>query len=217
MSEEYDKYCEGWSNGHSEGYQSGYNSGLSEGYSKGLQDGIILGQNESKDEAFNLGNKEGYLQGYKEGYDIGMTNGYSLVSSERVEKDTDKQSIFPQELKKDSDFLRNIIKSRTDCIEHFDFEKTHLVMKALNWKWAMWGSLEEMGVPSMSKLIIAANQRLEAAVKGFLENDCDDYMCYSGGLKASVQGFKDGYCRVTLEFIVSDWESEFQGKGDTDD
>lgn len=157
------------------------------------------------DDGFTFGYNKGDLEGYERGWNDGYETGKGMVS----ENDTQvSDNSFPKHLKTDKEFLKKLQKGKQDCLEHVDFEKIHSVMQHLDWKWFVG---DGVAVPSMSKLVLFAQKQLDNAIDGFLEKDCDDYLCYSGGFKASVRGFADGFCRVTLEFIVSDWDSEIQG------
>lgn len=173
-------------------------------------------------EMWNEGFSEGFGEGYQKGYNDGVKDEYNRkytkMQNETVkgmlsEKDiqiSDKQpeNTFPKHLKTDKEFLEKLQKSKEDCISHIDFDKIHSVMQHLDWKWFIG---DDISVPSIGKLVVFAQRQLNVAVQGFLENACNEYFASSGGFKASVKGFADGFCSVTLEFIVSDWDSEIQG------
>jgi hypothetical protein len=161
------------------------------------------------DAGFDLGYEKGDLDGYERGWSDGYEAGKGIVSKKDKQiSDKQPENTFPKHLKTDKEFLDKLQKSKEDCISHIDFDKIYSVMQHLDWKWFTG---DDVTVPSIGKLVLFAQRELDCAVKGFLENDCDDYFVSSGGFKASVRGFSDGFCRVTLEFIVSDWDSEIQG------
>lgn len=151
----------------------------------------------------NLAWDDGYHFGFNRGLNDGYLFGYNAGKDTDVSDKTPK-SEFPKHLKTDKGFLKSFEKSKEECIISTDFERIHSVMKYLDWKWNLGDGAE---VPSIGEIVISAQRYLNAAVKGFLENTCNEYYVYSGGLKASVYGSEDGFCKVTLEFIVSDCES----------
>lgn len=161
------------------------------------------------DYGYHHGYEEGKIKGYAEGHSDGYLSGYTQgLQSASKENTQVSDNTFPKHLKTDKEFLKKLQKSKEDCITQINFEKIHSVMKHLDWKWFTG---DDCSVPSIVELVLFAQKELNIAVQGFLENDCDDYMCHSGGFKASVKGFADGFCRVTLEFILSDWDSEIEG------
>jgi hypothetical protein len=90
---------------------------------------------------------------------------------------------------------------RQECaiMDRFDFEKIHKCMQALNWKWRG----EEVTVEDLKicaeQLINYIKRDIEAGVDG-------------AWLSVSTGGFKatghliQGDWRLTLEFIVAQWE-----------
>lgn len=202
MSKEYNRgFMVGHQDGHNVGYSRGYETGWDDGYERGYTEGRIKGLT-------SKGHAEGYNEGYQQGYTDGSIDEYNRKYT-KTQNDTQvSDNSFPKHLKTDKEFLEKLQKGKQDCLEHVNFQKIHSVMQHLDWKWFVG---DGVAVPSMSKLVLFAQKQLDNAIDGFLENDCDDYLCYSGGFKASVQGFADGFCRVTLEFVVSDWDSEIQG------
>lgn len=157
--------------------------------------------NAAWEEGFTFGYNQGDLEGYERGWNDGYETGKGFVSKEDTQV---SDNTFPKHLKTEKEFLEKLQKSKEECLVWIDFEKIHSVMKHLDWKWSLCKGAE---VPSIGEIVISAQRYLNAAVKGFLENTCNEYYVYSGGLKASVYGSEDGFCKVTLEFIVSDCES----------
>jgi hypothetical protein len=194
---------DGFHCGFEQGETSAYDRGYEHGYHKGIQEKAISTQ--GYDDGYNDGYAEGKHKGYEEGYETGWDYRYQTGKSEVSEKDTQiSDDSFPKHLKTDKQFLKKLQESAEECLVRIDFERIHSVMKHLDWKWGLGEGAE---VPSIAEIVISAQRYLNAAVKGFLENTCNEYYVYSGGLKASVYGSEDGFCKVTLEFIVSDCES----------
>lgn len=154
---------------------------------------------------YDNGFAEGRYKGYKAGYRAGWNDGYN---TEKGQVPKEQVNTFPKHLKTDKEFLEKLQKSKDGCMVWIDFEKIHSVMQHLDWKWVTGDNAR---VPSIVELVLFAQKQINTAVQGFLENGCNEYFASSGGFKASVKGFADGFCRVTLEFIVSDWDSEIQG------
>jgi len=178
---------------------SEYDTGFIAGYQEGDANGYTTG--------YDAGFSVGYEEGYKDGCEDEYNRKYTKTQNETQVSDNTFKSVFPKHLKTDKDFLQKLQKSKEDCIAHIDFDKIHSVMQHLDWKWFTG---DDVSVPSMSKLVLFAQKQLNTAVQGFLQNDCNEYFASSGGFKASVHGFADGFCRVTLEFVVSDWDSEIE-------
>lgn len=170
--------------------------------------GFIAGYQEGDANGYTTGYDAGFSLGYEEGYKDGCEDEYNRKYTKTQEDTQISDNSFPKYLKTDKDFLQKLQKSKEDCIVHIDFDKIHSVMQHLDWKWFTG---DDVSVPSMSKIVLFAQKQLNTAVQGFLENDCNEYFASSGGFKASVKGFSDGFCSVTLEFIVSDWDSEIEG------
>ena len=90
-----------------------------------------------------------------------------------------------------------------DIINHFDFDRVHMVMKHLNWEWYM------KGIPSVDDIRFAARERLESVIKNCLLDAVpeDVYFVSSGGLRATA--IKNDYGQITfleLEFVLTSWE-----------
>ena len=95
-----------------------------------------------------------------------------------------------------------------EVLAHFDFEKVHNVMKAINWTWA------GEGVPSIKVLKEEAENHLNSAVEQALSPNNTEHhevgwISASGGFKATAWKHKDNtLARIQLEFIVTDWDDE---------
>ena len=89
-----------------------------------------------------------------------------------------------------------------EIIDSFSFEKVHIAMQALDWKWAdQTGHLE---VPGIKKLKTSARRLLRSACI-----DGGSHYCASGGLEAkywpSVDGEGEGF---SLRFILTEAASD---------
>jgi len=95
-----------------------------------------------------------------------------------------------------------------EVLAHFDFEKVHTVMKALNWTW------RDEGTPDIRKLKESAEYHLYGAIKQVLSPDNKEHhdvawQSASGGFKAMAWKTKKGkLAKVQLEFIVADWDAD---------
>ena len=95
-----------------------------------------------------------------------------------------------------------------EVLAHFDFEKVHKTMTALDWKWA------DVGIPSIREIKETAEQRLYNAIEQVLSPDNDSHhdvgwLSSSGGFKAMAWKNEDGtLAKIQLEFIVTDWDAE---------
>jgi hypothetical protein len=95
-----------------------------------------------------------------------------------------------------------------EVLVHFDFEKVHQTMKALNWKWA------EEGVPTVKSLRESAEERMNCAAKQVLDKNNTEHhdigwISSSGGLKAMAWRDENyNLARIQLEFIVTEWDAD---------
>jgi hypothetical protein len=96
-----------------------------------------------------------------------------------------------------------------EVLAHFDFEKVHIAMKALNWKW-----FDTADIPTVAELKESAEQRMNCAIDQVLseknkEHHDVGWISASGGFKAMAWKTKKGkLAKVQLEFIVSEWDAE---------
>ena len=90
-----------------------------------------------------------------------------------------------------------------DIMNNFDFQKTHDVMKHLNWTWY------PKGIPTVDDITFSARERIESVIKACLldAKPEEEYFVSSGGLKATA--IKNDYGQITflqLEFVVTSWD-----------
>ena len=93
-----------------------------------------------------------------------------------------------------------------DILENFDFEKCRRAMRALNWTWAIEGT-----VPSIERLKKAAENRLRDSMDLAKKGKCSKstYFVSSGGLKGNAWTNRYGHIEgIRLEFIITDWDSD---------
>ena len=95
-----------------------------------------------------------------------------------------------------------------EVLAHFDFDKVHKVMKALNWTWV------DEGVPDVRTIKESAEERMNSAIEQVTDRSNTEHqdigwISYSGGLKAMAWRDADhNLARVQLEFIVTEWEAD---------
>lgn len=90
-------------------------------------------------------------------------------------------------------------------LQHFDFDKVHHVMKALDWKWISYDSYEnEAKVPSIQRLVLRASCLLQDAYHGVQETS-KRYVVSCGGFVAEAERYEDGEVLLILSFVVTDW------------
>ena len=104
--------------------------------------------------------------------------------------------------------MRNFMscnKTVEGVLQHFDFDKVHHAMKALDWKWASYDSYNiEEKVPSIQRLMLRASSLLQDAYHGVQETS-KRYVVSCGGFKAEAERYEDGEVLLTLSFVVTDW------------
>lgn len=98
-----------------------------------------------------------------------------------------------------------------EVIDNFNWHKVSVVMDELNWKWAR---LDEGGsIPTILDLKVAAQERLESAIKQALDpKNTEDkdigWISASGGLKATAWRTKNyKLAQIRLEFIIEEWDA----------
>ena len=87
-------------------------------------------------------------------------------------------------------------------LQHFDFDKVHTVMKALDWKWCTPCGMA--AVPSIQQLVLRASDLLHDAYHGVQETSTR-YVISCGGFVAEAERYEDGEVLLTLSFVVTDW------------
>ena len=103
--------------------------------------------------------------------------------------------------------MRNFMscnKTVEGVLQHFDFDKVHHVMKALDWKWAGYNCHSEPAVPSIQQLVLRASDLLQDAYHGVQETS-KRCAISCGGFVAEAERYEDGEVLLTLSFIVTDW------------
>lgn len=96
-----------------------------------------------------------------------------------------------------------------EVLAHFDFVQVHLVMMALDWKWAGCNR-----VPTIRELKEEAENHLNSAIEQALsltntEHHEVGWISASGGFKATAWKNEDNtLARIQLEFIVADWDAD---------
>ena len=98
-----------------------------------------------------------------------------------------------------------------EIIDNFNWHKVAVIMEELNWKWAGLG--EGGSIPTTLDLKVAAQERLESAIKQALnpkntEDKDIGWISASGGLKATAWRTKNYKLdQIRLEFIIEEWEA----------
>ena len=104
--------------------------------------------------------------------------------------------------------MRNFMscnKTVEGVLQHFDFDKVHHVMKALDWKWVSYDSYgNEAKVPSIQSLVLRASGLLADAYHG-VRGTSKRYVVSCGGFVAQAERYEDGEVLLTLSFVVTDW------------
>ena len=95
-----------------------------------------------------------------------------------------------------------------EVLAHFDFERVHETLVALDWTW------HNEGIPDIKKLKESAEERMNSAIDQVLSKKNEEHhdvgwISASGGFKAMAWKTKKGkLAKVQLEFIVSEWDAE---------
>jgi len=97
-------------------------------------------------------------------------------------------------------------KAMAEIIQHFDWERVHQCMKAMNW---VWGDGRVPDIPRMKETVRGLFKDTFAHLKDG-KNEIDDndhggddsWYVSTGGFRVTLQDRK----RLELAFIVSDWE-----------
>ena len=96
-------------------------------------------------------------------------------------------------------------------IDNFIWHILAVVMEELNWNWAGLG--EGGSIPNTLDLKVAAQERLESAIKQALnpkntEDKGIGWISASGGLKATAWRTKNyKLSQIRLEFIIEEWDA----------
>ncbi len=91
-----------------------------------------------------------------------------------------------------------------DCLDEFDFEKVHTVMKYLNWTWS-----DVKGVPEITDLRKHCRKYLQEVVRGALEREKEggQYIMASGGFRFESKVYPDGFLWLRMSFDIADWDN----------
>lgn len=110
-----------------------------------------------------------------------------------------------------------------EIMQNFDFDKVHKVMEFLDWKW--YGT--ENGVPTTFELVKEVKDRLNELIERACNEAADnipidelvyeagttldddaiyDWGIYCGGLHCTIVVFRNGDVRMSVRFIVEDYE-----------
>ena len=85
-----------------------------------------------------------------------------------------------------------------EVMEDFDFDRVHLIMVNLDWKWDIGDG--EMTIPSTYRIMKKAEGLLTNAASHYGENE--NYSCGSGGFMAHLDG-----TTLTLQFVLTETTS----------
>ena len=88
-----------------------------------------------------------------------------------------------------------------DCLDEFNFERVHNVMKYLNWTWS-----DIKGVPEITDLRKSCRKYLQAVVRGALENS-GFYITATGGFRYEAKLYEDGFLWLRMSFSIEDWDN----------
>jgi hypothetical protein len=88
-----------------------------------------------------------------------------------------------------------------DCLDEFDFERVHNVMKYLNWTWA-----DVKDVPSIIDLRRHCRKYLQNVIVGALEHN-GFYITATGGFRYEAKLYEDGFLWLRMSFDVADWDN----------
>ena len=91
-----------------------------------------------------------------------------------------------------------------DCLDEFDFERVHDVMKYLNWTWS-----DVKGVPEITDLRKHCRKYLQEVVRGALErkDEGGEFIMASGGFRYESKLYEDGFLWLRMSFTIEDWDN----------
>jgi hypothetical protein len=91
-----------------------------------------------------------------------------------------------------------------DCLDEFDFEQVHKVMKLLNWTWS-----SILGVPDVSDLRKSCRKYLQDVIVGALErkDTGGEYITATGGFRYEAKLYPDNFLWVRMSFEIADWDN----------
>ena len=91
-------------------------------------------------------------------------------------------------------------------LDHFNFDKVHRTMTALQWKWVN-STLDKHEVPSLGLIKVKARYLLDCSYNGLIKSDTDYFTTGTGGLEATCFKEGTGY-EFTLKFVLTEADSE---------
>jgi hypothetical protein len=91
-----------------------------------------------------------------------------------------------------------------DCLDEFDFERVHEVMKFLNWTWS-----DIADVPEVSDLRKFCRKYLQNVIVGALErkDTGGEYIEACGGFRFESKMYPDDFLWVRMSFDIADWDN----------
>lgn len=101
-------------------------------------------------------------------------------------------------------------KEVNDALEHFDFEKVHKTMQALNWQWYHPGE-NGTKVPTIDEIKTRAKILIQEAAESAVLTK-DEYVIGTGGFRAEAKYYpkdatKKSFLWVRLAFVLEDWDN----------
>lgn len=96
-----------------------------------------------------------------------------------------------------------------EALEHFDFQKVHMTMQTLNWKWYHFDG--DSRVPSLEEIKKRAKELLQEAAESAVMSK-GEYVIGTGGFRAEAkycpkEEGKKSFLWVRLAFILEDWDN----------
>lgn len=86
---------------------------------------------------------------------------------------------------------------------HFNFERVHKAMLALDWGWASGPPYDITHIPDLVEIKESALSQLNYTARKCEENG-REFHCGTGGFEVSA--YPDG--SMSLKFVVEDWEAD---------
>lgn len=97
-------------------------------------------------------------------------------------------------------------------ISKFNFERVHLAMTHLDWRWInLNNNGEEFSIPTMLRLKTSARDLLSRAYSELMKRtDQSEYTCGTGGFEATCWADPEniGEFGFTLKFVLTEWDTE---------
>ncbi len=96
-------------------------------------------------------------------------------------------------------------------IDKFNFERVHVVMQTLEWRWVNLPDYKTLSVPNIIRLKTSARDLMSRAYSELMkQTDQNEYICGSGGLEAVCWADTEniGEFGFTLKFVLTEYTSE---------